>query len=190
MTRDKDDNGWLHPDQHALVTVPGQPLQFIAGDDGGVVRSNGQYAVVQDWGSAPGVYDVLSLRNGQTRVIVTKPMPQGDYDSIRVTFAGATETGASATDTVVFLHGNPTSSYLWRNVLPIVATKARCLAPDLIGFGESARPNALFGAADYGRTLAEFIRATCWEEMPVLIGSGLGSFSNLRSTGLPTCVIR
>jgi hypothetical protein len=43
MTRDQGNNGWLHPDQHALVTVPGYPLQWIAGDDGGVVRSNGDY---------------------------------------------------------------------------------------------------------------------------------------------------
>ena len=43
VTRDRDDSGWLHPDQHALVTVPGQPLQFIAGDDGGVVRASGDY---------------------------------------------------------------------------------------------------------------------------------------------------
>ncbi len=38
---------------------------------------------------------------------------------------------------VVFLHGNPTSSYLWRNVLPLVAGQARCIAPDLIGHGDS-----------------------------------------------------
>jgi len=38
---------------------------------------------------------------------------------------------------VVFLHGNPTSSYLWRNVIPHVQPKARCLAPDLIGMGDS-----------------------------------------------------
>jgi hypothetical protein len=43
VTRDKSDAGWIHPDQHALVTVPGEPLKFIAGDDGGVVRSNGKY---------------------------------------------------------------------------------------------------------------------------------------------------
>lgn len=43
VTRDKGNDGWLHPDQHALVTVPGNPLQWIAGDDGGVVRSNGKY---------------------------------------------------------------------------------------------------------------------------------------------------
>ena len=36
---------------------------------------------------------------------------------------------------VVFLHGNPTSSHLWRNVIPHVADQARCIAPDLIGMG-------------------------------------------------------
>ena len=41
---------------------------------------------------------------------------------------------------IVFLHGNPTSSYLWRNVLPQVAAKGRCLAPDLIGMGDSGKP--------------------------------------------------
>ena len=38
---------------------------------------------------------------------------------------------------VVFLHGNPTSSYLWRNIIPHVSGQARCIAPDLIGQGDS-----------------------------------------------------
>ena len=38
---------------------------------------------------------------------------------------------------IVFLHGNPTSSYLWRNVMPEVVSHGRCLAPDLIGMGDS-----------------------------------------------------
>lgn len=42
-------------------------------------------------------------------------------------------------EVVVFLHGNPTSSYLWRNVIPFVEGNARCLAPDLIGMGESGK---------------------------------------------------
>ena len=42
-----------------------------------------------------------------------------------------------AGDPVVFLHGNPTSSYLWRNVIPHVAPLGRCIAPDLIGMGDS-----------------------------------------------------
>ena len=40
---------------------------------------------------------------------------------------------------VVFLHGNPTSSYLWRNVIPHVEGVARCLAPDLVGMGQSGK---------------------------------------------------
>jgi haloalkane dehalogenase len=38
---------------------------------------------------------------------------------------------------IVFLHGNPTSSYLWRNVMPHVEGLGRCIAPDLIGMGDS-----------------------------------------------------
>jgi alpha/beta hydrolase family protein len=38
---------------------------------------------------------------------------------------------------IVLLHGNPTSSYLWRNVLPLLRSRGRCIAPDLIGMGDS-----------------------------------------------------
>lgn len=40
-------------------------------------------------------------------------------------------------DPIVFLHGNPTSSYLWRNIMPHVSGQGRCIAPDLIGMGDS-----------------------------------------------------
>ena len=40
-------------------------------------------------------------------------------------------------DPIVFLHGNPTSSYLWRNVIPSLSGVGRCIAPDLIGQGDS-----------------------------------------------------
>jgi haloalkane dehalogenase len=42
-------------------------------------------------------------------------------------------------DPIVLLHGNPTSSYLWRNVLPYLKPLGRCIAPDLIGMGDSAK---------------------------------------------------
>ncbi len=42
-------------------------------------------------------------------------------------------------DPIVFLHGNPTSSYLWRNVIPHVSDAGRCIAPDLIGMGDSEK---------------------------------------------------
>lgn len=40
-------------------------------------------------------------------------------------------------DPIVFLHGNPTSSYLWRNIIPHLEDQGRCIAPDLIGMGDS-----------------------------------------------------
>ncbi|MGI9595768.1 MAG: haloalkane dehalogenase [Acidimicrobiales bacterium] len=42
-------------------------------------------------------------------------------------------------DAIVFLHGNPTSSYLWRNIMPHVADQGRIIAPDLIGMGDSEK---------------------------------------------------
>ena len=42
-------------------------------------------------------------------------------------------------DPIVFLHGNPTSSYLWRNVMPHVVPLGRCIAPDLVGMGDSGK---------------------------------------------------
>jgi haloalkane dehalogenase len=72
----------------------------------------------------------------------TTPLPKSYAD---VTVGSATkkmayfDSGpAAGTDrTVVFLHGNPTSSYLWRNIIPHVQALGRCVAPDLIGQGDS-----------------------------------------------------
>ena len=55
-------------------------------------------------------------------------------------------------DPVVFLHGNPTSAYLWRNVIPYVEAVGRCLAPDLIGMGESGKA-ASYRFVDHARYL-------------------------------------
>lgn len=60
---------------------------------------------------------------------------------------------------IVFLHGNPTSSFVWRNVLPIVATKGRCLAPDLIGMGHSGKPAIPYRFADHARYLDSWFSA-------------------------------
>ncbi len=49
------------------------------------------------------------------------------------------ETGDLDGDPIVFLHGNPTSSYLWRNIMPYMSDLGRCIAPDLIGMGDSEK---------------------------------------------------
>ena len=46
---------------------------------------------------------------------------------------------AGAGDPILLLHGNPTSSYLWRNIIPHLKTMGRCIAPDLIGMGDSEK---------------------------------------------------
>jgi haloalkane dehalogenase len=56
-------------------------------------------------------------------------------------------------DPIVLLHGNPTSSYLWRSVIPILAGTGRCLAPDLIGMGRSDKPDIKYCFADHARYL-------------------------------------
>ena len=51
---------------------------------------------------------------------------------------------AGVGDPVVFLHGNPTSSYLWRNILPEIEKSNRVIAPDLIGMGDSGKPDIVY----------------------------------------------
>jgi pimeloyl-ACP methyl ester carboxylesterase len=82
------------------------------------------------------------------------------------------------------------SSYEWSKVYPEFAARYRVLAPDLIGFGESARPDLRMRANDQARTLAEFIRATC-DQPPILVGSGLGAgFCVLAASQHPELVAR
>jgi len=67
------------------------------------------------------------------------------------------EAGDHEAPVVLFLHGNPTSSYIWRNILPLVAPVAHCIAPDLIGFGQSGKPDIEYRFADHVRYLDAFL---------------------------------
>ena len=63
-------------------------------------------------------------------------------------------------DPIVFLHGNPTSSYLWRNIIPYVSKLGRCLAPDLIGMGQSGKsPGRAYRFVDHARYLDAWLDA-------------------------------
>ena len=87
------------------------------------------------------------------------------------------DTGAGAP--VVFLHGNPTSSYLWRNVIARVEGGARCLAPDLVGMGDSGgAPDGSYRFADHARYLDAWLDAMALGAGVTLVvhdwGSALG----------------
>nr|BDU49366.1 fusion protein of HaloTag and monomeric orange fluorescent protein with ER targeting domain [synthetic construct] len=78
---------------------------------------------------------------------------------------------------VLFLHGNPTSSYVWRNIIPHVAPTHRCIAPDLIGMGKSDKPDLGYFFDDHVRFMDAFIEALGLEEVVLVIhdwGSALG----------------
>lgn len=82
-------------------------------------------------------------------------------------------------DPIVFLHGNPTSSYLWRNVIPYLESYGRCLAPDLIGMGQSGKsPSGQYRFADHARYLDAWFEALGLARNVVLVlhdwGSALG----------------
>ena len=67
------------------------------------------------------------------------------------------EAGDLEAPVALFLHGNPTSSYIWRNILPFVAPVTHCIAPDLIGFGQSGKPDIEYRFSDHVRYLDAFL---------------------------------
>jgi len=67
------------------------------------------------------------------------------------------EAGRRGAPVALFLHGNPPSSYIWRNIIPLVAEVAHCIAPDLIGFGQSGKPDIAYRFEDHVRYLDAFI---------------------------------
>ena len=80
-------------------------------------------------------------------------------------------------DPILFLHGNPTSSYLWRNVIPHLTQNGRCIAPDLIGMGKSGKPDLDYSFQDHYQYLATFIEKLGLKNITLVIhdwGSALG----------------
>lgn len=78
---------------------------------------------------------------------------------------------------ILFLHGNPTSSYLWRNIIPFVTEDYRAVAVDLIGMGRSDKPDLDYTYQDHKRYLDAFIEALGLEDVTLVIhdwGSVLG----------------
>ncbi|MDX8477106.1 haloalkane dehalogenase [Mesorhizobium sp. VK24D] len=77
------------------------------------------------------------------------------------------EAGAAG-PTVLFLHGNPTSSYIWRNIIPHVAPVGRCIAPDLIGYGQSGKPDIDYRFFDHVRYLDAFLETLDIEDLAIV----------------------
>lgn len=88
-------------------------------------------------------------------------------------------------DPIIFLHGNPTSSYLWRNIIPYAEECGRCLAPDLVGMGQSGRsPTQAYRFLDHARYLDAWFDALNLNRNIVLVlhdwGAALGFYRAFR----------
>ncbi|WP_340077483.1 haloalkane dehalogenase [Leptobacterium sp. I13] len=76
---------------------------------------------------------------------------------------------------IVFLHGNPTSSYLWRNIIPHVSGQGMCIAPDLIGMGKSAKPESDYGFFESYKYVETLLIDKLGLKEIVLVGHDWGS---------------
>jgi haloalkane dehalogenase len=74
---------------------------------------------------------------------------------------------------VIFVHGNPTHSFIWRGIMPHVAGKAWCLAPDLIGFGASGKPDIAYSFLEHAAYLEGFLQHMAVETF-TLVGQDWG----------------
>ena len=80
-------------------------------------------------------------------------------------------------DPILFLHGQPTSSYLWRNIMPFLEDQGRVIAPDLIGFGKSDQPDIDYTFVSHYPYLEGFIKELGLKNITLVVhdwGSGLG----------------
>lgn len=75
---------------------------------------------------------------------------------------------------ILFLHGIPTSSYLWRNITPHLSQLGRCIAVDLIGFGKSDKPDIEYSVFDHIKYIETFINTLKLKNL-TLIMHGWGS---------------
>src|SRR5579871_6286774 len=97
-------------------------------------------------------------------------------------------------DPIVFLHGNPTPSYLWRNIIPYLLPLGRCLAPDYVGMGNSgAAPDGNYRFFDHQRYLDAWFKALRITKNVILVvhdwGSALGFSWSRRHPGCVKAIV-
>jgi len=84
---------------------------------------------------------------------------QSNYINIidtRIHYIDVSENGKSD-NVFLYIHGNPTSSYLWRNIIPYTTPLGRSIALDLVGFGKSGKPNIQYNFQDHINYVNEFV---------------------------------
>ncbi len=140
--------GWI------LAADPGTRLEGELLTNHNVILRFPTTEHVLGWWNSGAYKEIIPIRLANTdRAAVAYTMPglDGDvdvsglerypkrYQKVLGTRMAYLDTGDREGDPIVFLHGNPTSWYLWRNVIPHLEDAGRCIAPDLIGMGDSEK---------------------------------------------------
>ena len=137
--------GWV------LAASPGIGLEGDAPPNHNVVIRFPTMAAARGWWDSDAYKEIIPLRHrhapGATAMFVPALGPDADVPGLErypkrfaeVLGKRMAYVEAGAGDPIVFLHGNPTSSYLWRNIIPHLEGMGRCIAPDLIGMGDSEK---------------------------------------------------
>lgn len=135
-----------------------------------------RYLVMAAW-SVTVLYALFSFKTVMAaETSSTTISPEFPYDSHYVEVLGDqihyVDEGAG--DPILLLHGQPTSSYLWRNIIPHLSDHARVIAPDNIGFGKSDRPDIDYHYANHVSYIEGFIEALGLENV-TMVGHDWGS---------------
>ncbi|MEM6745544.1 MAG: haloalkane dehalogenase [Pseudomonadota bacterium] len=118
---------------------------------------------------------VFEAQAEEAPAISAEPLAGSSFVEVLGTRMHYVEAGEG--DPIVFLHGQPTSSYLWRNVMPLLQDQGRVIAPDLIGFGRSDRPALDYTFQTHAAHLAAFMDALDLRNVTLVVhdwGSMLG----------------
>src|SRR5260370_16331261 len=122
--------------------------------------------------------DVYTLQEGGTPMSQTTVSAADPYERQRVSILDTDmayiDTGGG--DPIVFVEGNPKSSYLWRNIIPQLERYGRCLAPDLVGMGSSGKaPHHSYRFVDHARYLDAWFDALALHRRVTLVVHDWGS---------------
>ncbi|NCF20369.1 MAG: alpha/beta fold hydrolase, partial [Haliea sp.] len=92
-----------------------------------------------------------------------------EYKSIEINGHNIAYVDEGEGDPVLFIHGAPTSSYLWRNIMPWLQDKARVISIDLLGFGQSDKPDIEYGYFLHVEYVRKFIEQLGLENITLVL---------------------
>ena len=143
-------------------------------------------------GSAVSAQETAPVHQASQTEIPAQSKYENKYQYVEVKGSKMAYIDEGSGDPILFLHGQPTSSYLWRNIMPFLENQGRVIAPDLIGFGKSDQPDIGYTFDDHYPYLEGFINQLGLKNVTLVLhdwGSGLGlHYARLNASNIKAIV--